>query len=247
MSIAPTTSSTLGSGTTTSRASLARNDFMKLLVTQLRNQDPMSPLQPHEFAAQLAQFTSVEQLTQLNDQMAAQTEATHLAALIGKTSFSAALIGKGVVAEGNQVTVPASAKAAVTVDIGGAGGRTTLRVLDANGHEVARRELGVLRGGRQKITLPSGVAPGTYRYEVKVEGPLQSQVPVTTYVTGVVDGVFFKDGRIVLRLGTIEIDMDMIAEFESGTASQGGGDEAPAPSEIPLPPGEPEVPGTRRN
>src|SRR5450631_4352368 len=45
---------------------LDKDDFMKLMLTQMKNQDPMSPLQSHEMAAQLAQFTSLEQLFNVN-------------------------------------------------------------------------------------------------------------------------------------------------------------------------------------
>ncbi len=47
-------------------ADVSKDAFLQLFVTQLQNQDPMSPLEGHEFIAQLAQFSSLEQLTSLN-------------------------------------------------------------------------------------------------------------------------------------------------------------------------------------
>lgn len=63
--------SSIGSTNTNSNFSIGgtganTEDFLHLLVTQLQNQDPMEPLKGHEFVAQLAQFTSVEQLVKLN-------------------------------------------------------------------------------------------------------------------------------------------------------------------------------------
>ncbi|WP_219836663.1 flagellar hook capping FlgD N-terminal domain-containing protein [Paenibacillus sp. R14(2021)] len=49
--------------------SLGKDDFLRILVTQLQNQDPMQPLQDKDFIAQMAQFTSVEQLTNMSDQL----------------------------------------------------------------------------------------------------------------------------------------------------------------------------------
>jgi flagellar basal-body rod modification protein FlgD len=199
---------------TSSRTELDRDAFLRLLVTQLRHQDPLSPLQPHEFAAQLAQFSTVEQLTQVNEGLQQQLGVSQLVALLGKTSFSAALIGRYVVAEGNQVTIPASGQGQIRIEVGTGGGRGTLRLLDASGNEVATRDLGTLQGGRQTVALPADLPPGTYHYEVKVTGANDAVVPVTTYTSGSVSGVYFKDGQIVLRIGSMEVAVDALVEIE---------------------------------
>ncbi|SDW27587.1 flagellar hook capping FlgD N-terminal domain-containing protein [Paenibacillus sp. CF384] len=49
--------------------SLGKDDFLRILVTQLQNQDPMQPLQDKDFIAQMAQFSSVEQLVNMSDQL----------------------------------------------------------------------------------------------------------------------------------------------------------------------------------
>ncbi len=226
------------------KKALDKDAFLTLLVAQLKNQDPLSPLQPHEFAAQLAQFSSVEQLTQLNEAMAVQDMNSQLAILLGKTSFSAALLGKTVAAAGDQVAVPATGQARVRVEVGGSGGKATLRLLDASGNEVATRDLGTLPAGRQTLALPADLPPGTYRYQVKVTtatGGQETPVPVTTFTLGVVEGVSFKDGRIVLRLGGLEVPLDDIAEIEpapppppppAAVTPPGHPDEPPTPSEI---------------
>jgi flagellar basal-body rod modification protein FlgD len=204
--------------TTTGSTDLGRDEFLKLLITQLRNQDPLSPLEPHEFAAQLAQFSSVEQLTQLNEEMAAQGQTLELNALLSKTSFSAALIGKQIVAEGNQVTIPSGSAGQVEFEVGAGGGSARLRLLDSAGNEVAARDLGTVAAGRQTVTLPGDLPAGTYKYEITVKDAKGASVPVVTYTTGTVDGVSFKDGSILLRLGKIEIAMDSLVEV-SGAAS----------------------------
>ena len=208
--------------TTSSRATLDKNAFLQLLVTQLRNQDPLSPLQPHEFAAQLAQFSSVEQLTQLNQNVTQQIQESQMTAMLEKTSFSASLMGRQVVAIGDQVNVPDHGHGSVRVEIGGAGGHAVLTLKDNNGTEVAHRDLGTLPPGRQTLTLPSDLPAGQWHYQLQVTGPKDAQVPVTTYTSGVVDGVFFKDGGIVLKVGSIELSLDDLAEIESVPASTQG-------------------------
>ena len=113
------TSSTGSSASTTPSGSLDKNAFLKLLVAQLKHQDPMSPMDGKDLAAQLAQFTSVEQLQNLNTAMATQTQASQMATLVGQSSLSASLIGRQVEAAGDQVMVPSSGSPSVKVDVAG--------------------------------------------------------------------------------------------------------------------------------
>lgn len=75
---------------------LDKEAFMKLLVTQLQNQDPLEPTQNQEFVAQLATFSSLEQLEQLNDNTVAGIALSQSNALLAQLTQSSALIGKSV-------------------------------------------------------------------------------------------------------------------------------------------------------
>ncbi len=216
--ISPTTSPELfSSGLTTQitqKKQLDKDAFLTLLVTQLKNQDPLSPLQPHEFAAQLAQFTSVEQLKSLNENVLAQTEASHLASLISQTSLAASLVGRQVVTVGDQVNIPSTGQAQIRVDVGGAGGMATLAIKDANGAVIATRDLGKLTPGQQTLKLPGDLPPGNWRYELTVKGAKDAAVDVTPFTTGVVTAIEFKNGRIMLKLGSIEVSLDDLIQIE---------------------------------
>jgi flagellar basal-body rod modification protein FlgD len=97
-------SSTTGTDTKTSTklgaaAGMGKDDFMQLLITQLKNQDPMKPMEDKEFITQLAQFSSLESMDKLTGQMEALTGSQMLvqaATLIGKQATAKLATGEVV-------------------------------------------------------------------------------------------------------------------------------------------------------
>lgn len=85
-------SSTSTATSTESVGALGKDEFFKMLIAQLKNQDPLNPQDGAEFSAQLAQFTSLEQLTNLNKTLEAQSAS--YSALMNLQSVS--MIGKEV-------------------------------------------------------------------------------------------------------------------------------------------------------
>ena len=230
--ITPTTSpqyfNTPATTTAAPKKSMDKDAFLTLLVAQLKNQDPSSPLKPYEFAAQLAQFSSVEQLTKLNTAVGDQTAAARMAALVGQTSLSASLIGRQVVVSGDQVSVPSSGAARVRVEVGAGGGHAKLLIKDSTGAVVATRSLGPVGPGMQTLTVSGGLPPGKWHYEVSVQGPGGASVGVTSFTTGVVTGVEFSNGKISLHLGDLQVSLDDLMLIEPAVAGSGGG-VAPVP------------------
>ncbi|MDP3830447.1 MAG: flagellar hook capping FlgD N-terminal domain-containing protein, partial [Ignavibacteriaceae bacterium] len=87
------------------KASLGKDDFMKLMLTQLKHQDPLNPMEGSEFAAQLAQFSSLEQLSNLNELTAQSIDANYYLTQSINNTMTATLIGKDVKLSGNVLNV----------------------------------------------------------------------------------------------------------------------------------------------
>ena len=220
---------------------LGKHEFLKLLVTQMRNQDPMSPMNGDQMAAQLAQFSTVEQLTNMSDALLGQTAfyASMLGALEGQADAFASIahglnsnaalgsLGQTVVALGNQMVLPEQGSATLRADVSGDGGTATLKVFDSAGREVASRELGEIGGGRQSwefsgadLDLPAG----SYTYAVQVTDGEGKTVPTQTFTVGRVDGVQYSKDGPVLRAGVLSIPFGSVVEILSAKSSTFEGD-----------------------
>jgi flagellar basal-body rod modification protein FlgD len=217
------TASAASQGTSIAKAAggaMGKDEFLQLLVAQLRHQDPMNPSRPEEFAAQLAQFSSVEQLITMNESMASQAEASRaMAAALNNTS-AANLLGKDVLALGDGVQVTGAGDESVTVGVDGSGGVATLTLYDADGNKVGSREVGAIGGGRQQIELgdaATGLEPGSYTYELTVRDATGESVQVQTFQRAVVDGLRYGPSGTILLAGGMEIPLANVVEITSQT------------------------------
>ncbi len=217
-----TTGTTSTSSAPISRAAggaLGKDQFLQLLVAQMKHQDPLNPMDGQQMAAQLAQFSSVEQLTQINENLSTQSSGQAALATLLANNGAFGAVGKTVVVAANRVDTSNGAPAAVLADVP-AGARTaTLRVYDERGTEVASQSLGGVSEGRRTFTL-SGAAKtmkgGTYSYVVETTdaaGTTTSQAP--TYVTGRVDGVRFTSVGPVVTIGGIAVPYMAVTELSN--------------------------------
>ena len=116
---------------------MGKDAFMKLLIAQMQHQDPMNPMQGDQMAAQLAQFSSLEQLQQINTTLTGQQSSA--GTLLGAIQASSAIssIGHTVMASGNQVQIGGTGGASsVTANLATAATTATLHVFDSTGGDV---------------------------------------------------------------------------------------------------------------
>jgi flagellar basal-body rod modification protein FlgD len=196
---------------------MGKDQFLKLLIAQLKNQDPMSPLQGDQMASQLAQFSSLEQLQEINKNLTGQQGSSNT--LLGAVQSSAAIntIGHTVVAIGNQLQVGgANSATSVETAFGGAAKQATLHIVNASGSEVRSQSLGAVSGGKQTFNvgkLTEGLPPGTYTYSIDATDGSGAAVAVQTYTTARIDGVSSGQNGLVLTAGGITIPYGSIVRI----------------------------------
>lgn len=186
---------------------MGKEEFLRLLVTQLSNQDPLNPMEGQEFAAQLAQFTSVEQLVNIGKSLDVQGEMQGLLAQGINSGVAAGLIGKEVVGGTDTFTLGEAGDVPLGFTLGGAATNVTVTVRNAAGEVVRTIEEGSFAGGEHTVswngTGDDGerLGEGLYTFEVTATDANEASVEASPLVRGRVDRVSFGADGIRLWLG----------------------------------------------
>jgi flagellar basal-body rod modification protein FlgD len=197
---------------------LGRDAFMQLLVNQLSNQDPLEPLQDHEFVAQLATFSSLEQLEGIHESM----QASLLMNQSVNNTLATTLIGKEVLVEGNTLALREEGDASFRLDLG-AQANVTAVIRNEAGDVVRRLELGDLPAGDQTLswdgldTDGQRVEAGQYDIDIETSDDAGQAVPFSMKVLAKVDGVQFVDGTGYLMVGRASLPLASVVEIHGST------------------------------
>ncbi|MBL8471685.1 MAG: flagellar hook assembly protein FlgD [Rhodocyclaceae bacterium] len=191
-----------------------QNRFLTLLTTQLKNQDPLSPMDNAQITSQLAQISTVDGIERLNTALAALTQN----GTTEQTMQAAALVGRGVLVPGSNIDLSAG-RAVLGVDLPQAADRVALSVKDANGITVRTIDLGGQNAGTYNYTWDgatdngSRAADGRYTFSVSaVRG--NEKVSANALEYGLVTSVARSGGVLSLNLGTQgSVHMDDIKQI----------------------------------
>lgn len=195
-----------------------KDDFLKLFVTQLQNQDPLNPQDSSQFITQLAQITQVEQAYNTN---------TNLQSLLNQannsmTMSSVSMIGKQVEAPGSQVSLQAGSPATVNFALGSAASQVTVNIQDATGATVKTLTAGATGAGEGSISWDGTNSAGTklpsgaYSFSVSAQDASGNTVPSSGLIKGTVTGVDMSGAAPVLSVGNVKLNLTDVISVSGG-------------------------------
>ena len=222
MAIDGISGSSASSGLDGSRASIADNfdTFLQLLTTQLKNQNPLDPLDTNQFTSQLVQFTSVEQQLKTNDFL----EALLLSSGNAASSQAVGYMGKEVTALGSKAEL-VDGEAEWNFYVEDAAANVTVNVRDSNG-AVVHTHSGSLEAGWGKFSW-DGVGDdgttypdGSYSISIDARNADNGYIPVRTEIGGIVTGVDLTGSEPVLLVGDARINLSMVTSVKEPQAEE---------------------------
>ncbi|RLB57455.1 MAG: flagellar hook assembly protein FlgD [Deltaproteobacteria bacterium] len=202
-------------GSSGATAQLGKDDFLKLLIAQMQQQDPLNPADGAQFLAQLAQFTNLEQMVQIN----AKLDTLAMAQASLSSTAVASLIGHTVTVRGDAVELVEGEQPALHFEMESNVESCTVTIRDQDGRVVRTMELGGCQAGSNEVIWDgcdddgNRLPAGSYTFSVNGTDAQGRQVEGDGLVTGVVTGVSYDQGYPQLLLGQVRVSLGDVVEI----------------------------------
>ncbi|WP_248733196.1 flagellar hook assembly protein FlgD [Pseudomonas sp. MWU13-2517] len=188
----------------TGNQSLGKDAFLQLLVTQLKNQDPLSPQDNGAFVAQLAQFSSLEGINTLNDSVNAISSNFSSSQALQASS----LVGRSIITQTDKATVDTSKSMTGSVAVTAATGNVSVKITDKDGAVVRTIDMGAQSAGNASFIWDGKndngeVAPaGTYTFNATYKNDQGDSAALLTSLPATVTSVTLSKtgGEMLLNL-----------------------------------------------
>ena len=196
--------------------SMGKNDFLKMLVAQLQSQDPLNPMDSTGFTAQLAQFSSLEQLQNIDASLSALKSAQKVSTNAKAVDF----IGREITAVGDHFLLESGRDPVLAYRLDQEADSVYMKIYDADGNFVADLELGAEPAGNHTATWDGRdlqgrrMPAGKYSFQVMAVDREGSAVASHTFTSGKVSGVDFKDGKAYLLVDGRQIGLGEIVRVK---------------------------------
>jgi flagellar basal-body rod modification protein FlgD len=207
------------SETTTAPQTLGKDDFMKLMLAQLQNQDPLNPMDNAAFATQTAQFTSLEQLQSINKTLQGLASQSGN----GGVATASALLGKTVTVNGSPLVLDGSNPAALVYGLSGSASAVVVRVQDAAGNVVRTITTGPQGQGAHQLSFDGlaedgrKLSAGAYTYQVGAADSAGNLIPGVYTGAGSVTGVGMQGGTLMLQVGNQIVPLSSVVGVMGGS------------------------------
>lgn len=199
---------------------MGKDEFLKLLTFQLQNQDPMNPMDQGKMTGELAQFSQLEQLSNLNAKFDQQNKNQ----MIQDKFFAASFVGKKVITSGSSLKVTEEGgQADVLFKLNGEAAKVVIRIMDEKNQTVGEIWKDGMSGGSHTVTWNGTTldnqpaAKGNYKAVVRAWDQNMNEVPTQTQATGLVQSVAFEDGEPVLTVDGQKVFLRDVSSFHTGT------------------------------
>lgn len=197
------------------KGKMGQEQFLQLLVAQMQNQDPINPMDGKEFASQLAQFNSVEQLIGVNDGLNKLSQSQQLMRTELTNSMASSLTGKKVRALSNKVNLEAGKEANICFDLNNPASEVEVVIRDFSGNEVRRKTIeGVPEGENNwnwdgKSNDGIEVPDGNYSVEINAKNG-DSGVKARMFLEGIANKVRFTGDGVQISIDGVEVPIGNI-------------------------------------
>lgn len=201
---------------------LGKDEFLQLLIAQLSHQDPSEPMKNDAFVAQLAQFSTLEQMENMNNSLTESLNWDYLLSQTISNTMATSLIGRTVRADSSQVYLESAGAADIAVNLDRATTELTVQIKDENGNVVRTISERGMDQGDHVInwdgTDDSGVqvASGMYSVSVSATDASGNTFTPSQFMEGKVEGVIYKDGYALLRINGQDVPLSSVNEVNEG-------------------------------
>jgi flagellar basal-body rod modification protein FlgD len=175
LSTSQATSTTASTSTAASDANASQDRFLKLLVAQLNNQDPMNPMDNAQMTSQMAQINTVTGIQQVNETL--KSMATQFSSL--QVMQGTSMVGRDVLVEGNTLS-PSAGVASGAIDLAGKADSVKVDILSPGGQILESFNLGTVAAGRQCFDWDASNYTGSGNPSFKVTATMGGQPIATT-------------------------------------------------------------------
>ncbi len=196
---------------------LGKDDFLQLLVAKLKNQDPLNPMDDAAFIAELAQFSSLEQLHNLNEALSSSLDLDYLQMQTINNTMATSLIGKEIKASYSDIYLVGTNQPEIGFATADYAESVRILIKDANGNIVATLMSEDVPAGNNSIVWDgkddSGerLPEGYYNIEISARGTDGGSFTPSAYIQGRVTAVVYHDGAAYLQVNGMEIPLSGIS------------------------------------